>query len=153
MGISDKDYADALSYYKLQQAQAQQQNEERKQQMLGAITSAIGLGNAGTVTLGASTTTGALHYPSNAAQNAYTQQTTIGIKPLREEDLKHEAMQVPLSVLADMWTMRWDTQWVNEQEFMDDDFWRLALLRLLGASKLEKHNLVNQYHAVYRIIT
>lgn len=149
MGINDKDYADALSYYKLQQAQAQQQNEERKQQMLGAITSAIGLGN---VTLGANTTTGALHYPSNAAQNAYTQQATIGIKPLREEDLKHEAMQVPLSVLADMWTMRWDTQWVNEQEFMDDDFWRLALLRLLGASKLEKHNLVNQYHAVYRII-
>jgi hypothetical protein len=51
-----------------------------------------------------------------------------------------------------MWTMRWDTQWVNEQEFMDDDFWRLALLRLLGANKLEKHHLVNQYHAVYRII-
>jgi hypothetical protein len=62
-------------------------------------------------------------------------------------------MQAPLSSLADMWTMRWDNQWVNETEFMDDDFWRLALIRLLGANKLEKHNLVNQYHAVYRIIT
>ena len=97
-----------------------------------------------TVTVNA-TTTGALHYP--------TQQTTIGIKPLREEDLKHDAMQAPLASLADMWVMRWDSQWVNEQEFMDDDFWRLALIRLLGANKLEKHNLVNQYHAVYRIIT
>ena len=93
----------------------------------------------------ASTTTGALHYPNQA-------QATIGIKPLREQDLKHDAMQAPLASLADMWTMRWDNQWVNEQEFMDDDFWRLALIRLLGANKLEKHNLVNQYHAVYRII-
>jgi hypothetical protein len=79
-------------------------------------------------------------------------QQPIGLKPLRENDLEHEAMQAPLSSLSDMWTMRWGTQWVGEQEFMDDDFWRLALLRLSGAGKLEKHNLVNQYHSVYRII-
>lgn len=82
----------------------------------------------------------------------FTIQQPIGLKPLRENDLSHEAMQAPLSSLADMWTMRWGTQWVGEQEFMDDDFWRLALLRLSGAGKLEKHNLVNQYHSVYRII-
>ena len=112
--------------------------------MVGALTANVVSG--GSVTVNA-TTTGQLHYSNNAYQ-----QTTIGIKPLREEDLKHDAMQAPLSSLADMWTMRWDNQWVNEQEFMDDDFWRLALIRLLGANKLEKHNLVNQYHAVYRII-
>jgi hypothetical protein len=131
MGISDKEYADALIKQRAYEAQ-----QTKEKQMMGALTS--------TVTLGAHTTTGALHYPN--------QQTSIGIKPLREEDLKHDAMKAPLSALVDMWTMRWDTQWVNEQEFMDDDFWRLALLRLLGAGKLEKHNLVNQYHAVYRII-
>jgi hypothetical protein len=81
-----------------------------------------------------------------------TVQQPIGLKPLREADLEHQAMQAPLSSLSDMWTMRWGTQWVGEQEFMDDDFWRLALLRLSGAGKLEKHNLVNQYHSVYRII-
>ena len=91
--------------------------------------------------------------PLASVQMPETIQQTIGYKPLREEDLKHEAMQAPLSSLADMWLARWGSQWVAEQEFMDDDFWRLALIRLLGANKLEKHNLVNQYHAVYRIIT
>jgi hypothetical protein len=80
------------------------------------------------------------------------QQQTIGIKALREEDLKHEAMQAPLSSLADMWLARWGSQWVAEQEFMDDDFWRLTLIRLVGANRLEKHTFVNQYHCVYRII-
>jgi hypothetical protein len=90
-----------------------------------------------------------------AVQQSYRPTNTqqpIGLKPLREEDLKHEAMQAPLSSLVDMWLARWGTQWVGEQEFMDDDFWRLTLLRLSGAGKLEKHNLVNQYHSVYRII-
>jgi hypothetical protein len=81
-----------------------------------------------------------------------TTQQPIGLKPLREEDLKHEAMQAPLSSLSDMWLARWGSQWVAEQEFMDDDFWRLTLTRLAGANKLEKHTFVNQYHCVYRII-
>lgn len=151
MGISDEDYARALEEHYKQQAQAILKEQE-KRQMTGAAAVGTILGSVGSITLGTNTTTGQLHYSNpHAAQNAY-QQTTIGIKPLREEDLKHDAMQAPLSSLADMWTMRWDNQWVNEQEFMDDDFWRLALIRLLGANKLEKHNLVNQYHAVYRII-
>ena len=124
MGISDEDYAVALEKHYKQQAQY-----------------------AKSITVNA-TTTGALHYPNQANQA----QVTIGIKPLREEDLKHDAMQAPLSSLANMWTVRWGNAWVNEQEFMDDDFWRLTLIRLLGANKLEKHNLINQYHAVYRIL-
>ncbi len=131
MGISDKDYADALIKQRAYEAQ-----QTKEKQMLGAaVSSIITSPQAGSITWTSPQT-----------------QTSIGIKPLREEDLKHDAMKAPLSALVDMWTMRWDTQWVNEQEFMDDDFWRLALLRLLGAGKLEKHNLVNQYHAVYRII-
>ncbi len=118
MGISDEAYAQALEVLR---------------------------GQAKDQIMGASTTTGALHYPAQM-------QATIGIKPLREEDLKHEAMQAPISSLANMWTVRWGNAWVNEQEFMDDDFWRLTLIRLLGANKLEKHNLINQYHAVYRIL-
>ena len=140
MGISDEAYAQALEKHyhehmvaKVKLAQEKERLRQEREKQISTVTANV------------TTTTGALHYP--------TQQTTIGIKPLREEDLKHDAMKAPLSSLADMWTMRWDNQWVNEQEFMDDDFWRLALIRLLGANKLEKHNLVNQYHAVYRIIT
>jgi len=75
-----------------------------------------------------------------------------GIKTLNEEDLQHEAMRAPLSALIDMWTMRWGGEWVSEAKFREEDFWRLALIRLTGASRLEKHNLANQYDAVYRII-
>lgn len=76
----------------------------------------------------------------------------IGLKVLTEKDIHHDAMKAPLSALVDMWTMRWQGNWVNEGEFDEDDFWRLALVRLLGASKLEKHNLADQHRSVYRII-
>ena len=78
--------------------------------------------------------------------------TQSGSKILNEQDLKHDAMQAPLSALVDMWTMRWQGEWVSESEFQEDDFWRIALIRLVGANKLEKHHLANQYAAVYRII-
>jgi hypothetical protein len=122
MGISDAAYAEQLE--KLQQLRVEVEKLHKPRMVTG-------------------TTTGALHYE---------QQQPIGIKPLRGEDLQHEAMKAPLSSLANMWTMRWGNDWVNEQEFMDDNFWRLTLIRLLGANKLEKHNLINQYHSVYRIL-
>lgn len=77
---------------------------------------------------------------------------SLGIKTLNEQDLQHDAMKAPLSALIDMWTMRWQGEWVSETEFTEDDFWRLALIRLVGANKLEKHNLANSYSPVYRII-
>ena len=78
--------------------------------------------------------------------------TPSGSKVLVEADLHSQAMKAPLSALVDMWTMRWQGEWVSEDAFQEDDFWRLALIRLVGANKLEKHNLANQYASVYRII-
>jgi hypothetical protein len=124
MGITDEDYAKQLE--KLQQLRVEVEKLHKPRMITG-------------------TTVGALNYPTQ-------EQQPLGIKPLRGEDLHHEAMKAPLSSLANMWTMRWGNDWVSEQEFMDDDFWRLTLIRLLGANKLEKHNLINQYHSVYRIL-
>lgn len=76
----------------------------------------------------------------------------MGIKTLNEQDLQHDAMKAPLSALIDMWQMRFSGEWVSETEFQEDDFWRLALIRLVGANKLEKHNLASSYSPVYRII-
>jgi len=87
-----------------------------------------------------------MNYPSNASI------TQSGSKVLVEADLNSEAMKAPLSALVDMWTMRWQGEWVSEDAFQEDDFWRLALIRLVGANKLEKHNLASQYASVYRII-
>jgi hypothetical protein len=73
-------------------------------------------------------------------------------KVLTEDDLHNQAMKAPLSALIDMWLARWQGEWVSESEFQEDAFWRIAMIRLTGANKLEKHNLANQYAAVYRII-
>ena len=73
-------------------------------------------------------------------------------KILAEQDLHHEAMKAPLSALVDMWLARWQGEWVSETYFQEDDFWRITLVRLTGANKLEKHNLATQMSPVYRII-
>jgi hypothetical protein len=123
MSISDKDYADALVY-------------ERQK-----ITST----NTG-ITLNTNNIT------SNTITGSWENRSPLGGKTLNEQDLQHDAMKAPLSALVDLWTMRWQGEWVNEKDFIGDDFWRLALIRLTGANKLEKHHLANQYAAVYRII-
>jgi hypothetical protein len=127
MGISDEDYAKAIR----QAAKKLTINE-------GTLEQAIQ--NASTFTLNTA------NYPSTASI------TQSGSKVLVEADLNSEAMKAPLSALVDMWTMRWQGEWVSEDAFQEDDFWRLALIRLVGANKLEKHNLASQYASVYRII-
>jgi hypothetical protein len=113
MGISDKDYADAIEHQRVH-AQA--------------------IKNGGTIAL-------------STVDQPYGK-----FKALTEQDLRHEGMKAPLSALVDMWVVRWGSEWVGETEFQEDDFWRIALVRLTGANKLEKHNLANQYMSVYRII-
>lgn len=167
MGISDKDYADALMHQRAHQAalmKLELEKRKEKEMAISGETSLGGLGQAlnsalsphGTNSL--TNTTGSQNiavgqvtlqhslYPTNVAM------TQSGSKVLNEQDLKHDAMLAPLSALIDMWTMRWQGEWVSESEFAEDDFWRLALIRLVGANKLEKHNLANSYSPVYRII-
>lgn len=172
MGISDKDYANALEHQRahqiaLMKLELQKRQEEAK---MGLLQNALGaLGGAGQQqalqsngtgsyqaqqALGAyqnvATSTGNVTLNTNATNAIWASQA--GIKILNEQDLQHDAMKAPLSALIDMWTMRWQGEWVSETEFAEDDFWRLALIRLTGANKLEKHHLANQYAAVYRII-
>lgn len=125
MGISDEAYAKELEKIK-----------------------SLRLPNEATFTLSTA------NYPSTAtiARNPIIQEPYGHFKVLDEQDLRHEGMKAPLSALVDMWTVRWGSEWVSEIEFQEDDFWRIALVRLAGANKLEKHNLASQYASVYRII-
>jgi hypothetical protein len=135
MGISDEDYGTALIELKKFKALSSEQAK--------AIVETV---NSVTLTTGLSNTAIGTTYPANVSM------TSSGSKVLNEQDLQHDAMKAPLSALIDMWTMRWQGEWVSEDAFQEDDFWRLALIRLVGANKLEKHHLANQYAAVYRII-
>lgn len=168
MSIKDEDYANAL--IKQKAFVAQQMKEKQMSGLMNSLGNLIGAGQqqalnsnglsnsvyaqqqamlsqqAGSITY---TGTNPATWATNAATGTFT---PVGIKTLNEKDLQHDAMKAPLSALVDMWTMRWQGNWVNESEFDEDDFWRLALVRLLGASKLEKHNLADQHRPVYRII-
>lgn len=115
MGISDKDYANAI-------------RQAAKKIKINSLTDTTGSNNT-------------------AVQMPYGT-----FKVLSEEDLHHEAMKAPLSALVHMWLVRWQGDWVSESFFKEDNFWRITLLRLTGANKLEKHNLANQISPVYRII-
>jgi hypothetical protein len=128
MGISDKDYADAIEHQRVHQA---------------------ALKNEGIISSGV---TGITLTTSNTGTGFTVREPYGTFKALTEQDLRHEGMKAPLSALVDMWTVRWGSEWVSETEFQEDDFWRIALVRLTGANKLEKHNLANQYMSVYRII-
>jgi hypothetical protein len=136
MGISDEDYANALEHQRAHQVALMKLEVEK--QKIGMITST--------------------NYPANLVAttgiNPYLAPSTTpsGSKVLTEADLQNDAMKAPLSALLDMWTMRWQGEWVDEADFQEDDFWRIALIRLVGANKLEKHHLASQYAAVYRVI-
>jgi hypothetical protein len=135
MGISDEDYGRAIKDLQEIKAQVVKQMKEN------SVVNTTGSYNT---TVGASVGigTGAITVTQPYGQ----------FKALTEKDLKHDAMKAPLSALVDMWTVRWGSEWVGETEFQEDDFWRIALVRLTGANKLEKHNLASQYASVYRII-
>lgn len=167
MGISDEDYARELQE-KVKKAYIAQQTRE-KEMAISTSTSLAGLlgglgSNVNTIQPGAYQNVAASNtYPANitsitsatgtiSANTTNAVWSTQGIKTLNEQDLQHDAMKAPLSALVDMWQMRWQGEWVSETEFQEDDFWRLALIRLVGANKLEKHHLASSYYAVYRII-
>jgi hypothetical protein len=135
MGISDEDYGRAIKDLQEIKALAVKQMKEN------SVVNTTGSYNT-TVGTSVGIGTGNLEFRQPYGQ----------FKVLTEQDLKHDAMKAPLSALVDMWTVRWGSEWVSETEFQEDDFWRIALVRLTGANKLEKHNLANQYMSVYRII-
>jgi hypothetical protein len=67
-------------------------------------------------------------------------------------DLDHEAAKVSLETLKDMWVVRFQDNWVSQSDVKDDDFWRIAWVRLENVNKLERHMLFDRMEYVYRII-
>lgn len=137
MGITDEAYAQAILVERVKKAQEKQ--KERIKETLDSTTY-ITSPQAGSITVNA-TTTGALHYP-----------THVGHIGMKSEDLDHEAAKVSLDVLKNMWIMRWQDKWVNKDEITEDDFWRIAFVRLENVNKLERHILADNMQYVYRII-
>ena len=63
-------------------------------------------------------------------------------------DLNEGAWDVPISQLVDLWTVRYGSKWVNEDEL--DEFYKITAKRLRVLHKVESH-YVNG-NDVYRIV-
>jgi hypothetical protein len=62
--------------------------------------------------------------------------------------LDEGAWDVPISQLVDLWTVRYGSKWVNEDEL--DEFYKITAKRLRALHKVESH-YVNG-NDVYRIV-
>lgn len=123
---------DTLEKIREKYAELQMQQALAQQQQAAYTTS-----NTGNVTLnslGAYTTT--LPY-----------QSPIPIE-VPQHNLNEGAWDVPISQLVDLWTVRYGSKWVNEDEL--DEFYQIAAKRLRMLHKLEQHYVNGS--DVYRIV-
>jgi len=88
----------------------------------------------------------------DAQQQAYPTTTLPYQSPIPIEvpvyNLDEGAWDVPLSQLVDLWTVRYGSKWVNEDEL--DEFYKITAKRLRTLHKIESH-YVNG-NDVYRIV-
>ena len=148
MAITDEEYASAIEQHmQAHKAYLEKRKEEVKMGVIDSIGNILGGVSTQPVTV-TSPQAGSILVSTTGTQPTWASNVSMtqsGTKILSEQDLKNDAMVAPLSALIDMWTMRWQGEWVSESEFQEDDFWRIALIRLVGANKLEKHHLASQY--------
>lgn len=65
-------------------------------------------------------------------------------------ELDHPAYDAPVSVLIDMWVVRFGNDWVDIETIDNDDFFKQAFKRLKGVGELEVHYLTDRSRYVCR---
>lgn len=73
-----------------------------------------------------------------------------GMSTLRSEQLEHEAFDVPIAELIDLWLVRFGNDWVDIVMLQDDQFWGLAYSRLKTLGEVEVHYLTDRARYVCR---
>ena len=69
---------------------------------------------------------------------------------ITEEMLHHEAFEVPLDTLQDMWLHTFGNTWVDLEAIADDTFFKIAAERLRTTGRLESHYLTDRARFVCR---
>lgn len=86
----------------------------------------------------ASTGSWALH--TSAATMTYPVPALPIVTPaVASEDLKNEAFKTPIDTLANTWLARYGPDFVPAHVVIDDDFYRIAGIRLSAAGRLEAY--------------
>ena len=70
--------------------------------------------------------------------------------PATSRELEHEAYNVAVDSLIDLWVTRYGNEWVDLSEIEQDEFFRLAYRRLKQMGELETHYLTDRARYVCR---
>lgn len=84
-------------------------------------------------------------YTSNISLGAFSQLPPVEVP---QANLNEGAWDIPVSQLVDLWTVRYGSKWVKDEEL--DEFYKITTQRLRPLNKLESH-YVNG-NDVYRIV-
>jgi hypothetical protein len=76
-------------------------------------------------------------YTSNVSLGAFSQLPPIVPDP--PINLDEGAWDVPVSQLVDLWTVKYGSAWVPNEEL--DEFYSVAATRLSSLNKIERHNV------------
>ena len=92
---------------------------------------------------------------NNALSNAVGLHTTGKITgethtPATSKELEHEAYNVSVESLIDLWVTRWGNEWIDLVDIEGDNFFRLAYRRLKQMGELETHYLTDRARYVCR---
>ena len=106
--------------------------------LLGTNASANMAGQAYNYALSGSTTT----HTGKITGEAHT--------PATSKELEHEAYNVAVDALIDLWVTRYGNEWTDLSEIENEDFFRLAYRRLKQMGELETHYLTDRARYVCR---
>ena len=70
--------------------------------------------------------------------------------PATSRELEHEAYNVAVDALIDLWVTRYGNEWIDLSEIESEDFFRLAYRRLKQMGELETHYLTDRARYVCR---
>jgi hypothetical protein len=70
--------------------------------------------------------------------------------PATSKELEHEAYNVSVENLINLWVTRWGNEWADLSEIEQDEFFRLAYRRLKQMGELETHYLTDRARYVCR---
>ena len=91
-------------------------------------------------------------YNAGMGRNRIREGTVVGeaYPPTTSMELDHPAYDAPVSVLIDMWVVRFGNDWVDIETIDNDDFFKQAFKRLKGMGELEVHYLTDRSRYVCR---
>lgn len=88
---------------------------------------------------------------SQAQRDKHSGKITGDVYPTATSmELDHPAYEAPVSVLIDMWVVRFGNDWIDIESVDNDDFFKLAFKRLKAMGELEVHYLTDRARYVCR---